>query len=259
MLLVCDNCQAKIRVPDTAAGKKVKCPKCATVLQVPAADVPPEAPAPAPPPAPAAEPVAETPPPAQGAGPKPSLRDALEDMQKRPPRASTPRDEDEAIEAEAPRPRSRARDDDEGDAPRRRSRARDEDDEDDRPSRRRGGRDDDDDLVRRSRRSEAGESTGLSVTSMILGITSLAFGSVGGCCCWFVALPLAGLCAIGAIVTGFMGQSRGGRGMALTGIITGGIGLVLIVLWAALLLLGFTVGNLGEQKNFNQQWHLQKF
>ena len=35
MLVVCTSCATKIRVPDTAAGKRVKCPKCATVIQVP--------------------------------------------------------------------------------------------------------------------------------------------------------------------------------------------------------------------------------
>ena len=32
----CDNCSKRLRVPDTAAGKRVKCPGCQTVLSVPA-------------------------------------------------------------------------------------------------------------------------------------------------------------------------------------------------------------------------------
>lgn len=33
----CDSCQKKLRVPDTAAGKRIKCPKCQGVISVPAA------------------------------------------------------------------------------------------------------------------------------------------------------------------------------------------------------------------------------
>jgi hypothetical protein len=33
----CDSCQKKLRVPDTAAGKRIKCPKCQGVINVPAA------------------------------------------------------------------------------------------------------------------------------------------------------------------------------------------------------------------------------
>lgn len=32
----CDSCQKKLRVPDTAAGKRIKCPKCQGVISVPA-------------------------------------------------------------------------------------------------------------------------------------------------------------------------------------------------------------------------------
>src|SRR5205085_11696902 len=35
MQIVCTSCQAKIKVPDSAAGKKGKCPKCGTVLTLP--------------------------------------------------------------------------------------------------------------------------------------------------------------------------------------------------------------------------------
>jgi phage FluMu protein Com len=33
----CTNCSATLRTPDTAAGKKIKCPKCQTILSVPVA------------------------------------------------------------------------------------------------------------------------------------------------------------------------------------------------------------------------------
>src|ERR1051325_9529869 len=35
MLITCTSCGAKIRGPDSAAGKRVKCPKCAVIFQVP--------------------------------------------------------------------------------------------------------------------------------------------------------------------------------------------------------------------------------
>jgi predicted Zn finger-like uncharacterized protein len=42
MQITCSNCQSKIRVPDSAAGKKGKCPKCGTVIAIPAAEAPTE-------------------------------------------------------------------------------------------------------------------------------------------------------------------------------------------------------------------------
>src|SRR3954468_11320823 len=33
--VVCSACNAKLRAPDTAAGKKTKCPKCQAVISVP--------------------------------------------------------------------------------------------------------------------------------------------------------------------------------------------------------------------------------
>jgi predicted Zn finger-like uncharacterized protein len=53
MLITCSNCQSKIRVPDSAAGKKGKCPKCGTSIAIPAAE---EAAAEAPPEVAAEEP-----------------------------------------------------------------------------------------------------------------------------------------------------------------------------------------------------------
>ena len=34
----CTSCSKRLRVPDTAAGKRVKCPQCQTILSVPAAE-----------------------------------------------------------------------------------------------------------------------------------------------------------------------------------------------------------------------------
>ena len=38
--VVCSHCSAKLNAPDSAAGKKVKCPKCQSVITVPEALAP---------------------------------------------------------------------------------------------------------------------------------------------------------------------------------------------------------------------------
>jgi hypothetical protein len=40
--VVCNSCQAKLKVPDAAAGKTGKCPQCGTVIRVPASQPPTE-------------------------------------------------------------------------------------------------------------------------------------------------------------------------------------------------------------------------
>ena len=60
MLIVCTKCQSNIHVPQTAAGKKGKCPRCGTVLTVPPATPPAVAPPPAPEPPPVPPPVPAT-------------------------------------------------------------------------------------------------------------------------------------------------------------------------------------------------------
>ena len=48
MTMECPSCRKRLRVPPTAAGKKVKCPKCQTAIAVPAAVAPPAEPLPLP-------------------------------------------------------------------------------------------------------------------------------------------------------------------------------------------------------------------
>lgn len=49
ILIACSSCKGQCQAPDTAAGRKVRCPKCGAVLDVPAPAVPPQArPAPLP-------------------------------------------------------------------------------------------------------------------------------------------------------------------------------------------------------------------
>lgn len=53
IIVECGTCAAKMKAPDSAAGKKVKCPKCEAILDVPVEGAPAEAaPLQAPPPIP---------------------------------------------------------------------------------------------------------------------------------------------------------------------------------------------------------------
>src|SRR2546430_462888 len=42
ILVACPQCDVKLKVPEIAAGKSVKCPKCAATIDVPAAPSPPQ-------------------------------------------------------------------------------------------------------------------------------------------------------------------------------------------------------------------------
>jgi hypothetical protein len=83
-----------------------------------------------------------------------------------------------------------------------------------------------------------GQNQTLAIVSLVCGVLSLL------CCAWF--LP-----GIAAVVLGFMAKSKadqnpaeyGGRGMALAGMITGGISIVLGIIVSLLWLLGAFAGN----------------
>ena len=118
MQIACLSCKKQLKVPDTAVGKKVKCPACGTIFT--ALDQVEEMVEPGPPP------------------PKPKRKpDVVEEAP--PPRPRRSRDDDE--DDDRPR-RSRPRDEDD-DRPQR-SRNRDDDDDRPRRSRRRDEYDDDD-------------------------------------------------------------------------------------------------------------------
>src|SRR5258708_9748661 len=189
MQVTCGNCQSKIRVPDSAAGKKGKCPKCGNVVAIPALDAPTEEAS--------AEPVKE------------AAGSPFDFGGEEPPPARKSRKIDDAVEADSPSRKSKARaadDEEEVDA------AEYHEDEGDRP---------------RKKKGQSAESTGLSMTSMILGIVSL-FCSCISLGSWCVA-PIPFLCAIGAIVTGFIGMNKGAKGMAITGICCGGGSILLTI------------------------------
>jgi predicted Zn finger-like uncharacterized protein len=194
MLITCSNCQSKIRVPDSAAGKKGKCPRCGTVIAIPATgeaaeEAPAEAPAETPPPPP--EPVAEAPPAEEPA------RSPFDFSEPEPPPAPPKKasrkaaaDEDEVVEE----PEVEAYADEE----------------------------------RPKTRKPVKESATLSLVSMILGILSLV------CSCptfvsWCVA-PLPFVFAVAALVTGFLGMKQGGKGFAIAGMCCGGGGILLTII-----------------------------
>jgi Protein of unknown function (DUF1559) len=83
--VTCTNCNASLRVPDTAAGKRIKCPKCSAVTPVPRPAAPPETDLDTPPSGPAAA--------------KSTVRTRRQKVVEEPP---MPREEDK-------RPRSRPR------------------------------------------------------------------------------------------------------------------------------------------------------
>jgi predicted Zn finger-like uncharacterized protein len=235
MNIECTSCQARIRVPESAAGKKGKCPKCGTTLTIPAApDQPPAADeALAVPEVPVAE-VHPFPPEPTGYASAPLP----------PPLPSGPPPVPKASRREQEPPRGSRYDDE-------------DDDYDNRPS----GRGDDDLNIRRRGRPP---SIAMSLTSMIVGIAGLlvSLGITGvstffaiGCPCLFyggyVGVGIGGLLAILALVFGFVGLYQGGRWYAITGLITGGLNIIVILLYiVATVVLGVVIfGAAANQAN----------
>lgn len=73
--------------------------------------------------------------------------------------------------------------------------------------------------------SAPAEKKGLSIASMVLGIVGLV------CCCfWYIAIP----CSILAIIFGILGKKKGGKGMAIAGLV---LGIIAISLYAILTML----------------------
>lgn len=78
------------------------------------------------------------------------------------------------------------------------------------------------------------EKKGFCIASLVLGIVALVFF-----CLWYISIP----CGILAIIFGILGIKTVNKGMAIAGLITGSIGLVISVLIIiALFMFGFAVG-----------------
>lgn len=259
MLITCTSCSKQIKVADSAAGKRVKCPRCATIVRIPAAEAPEESETPAPPPpeeAPAESP--ETEPAPVGTEmtivPKRTLAGKKALVKTMPGRRD---DDDDAVEEDEPKSKpkrsSRHRDDDD-----------DDDDEDRRPvkKRRRGYDDEDDDdhvdIRRQKRRGrEAPGANGMAIASMILGICAVvsylgmwACSPFGGP---FASIPcgLALVLAIVGVILGHIGKTPGSEGFAITGLICSYIVLALFLLSIILvvvlvLIFGVAIAALGQ-------------
>ncbi|MGL4344943.1 MAG: hypothetical protein ACRCTE_07090, partial [Cellulosilyticaceae bacterium] len=74
------------------------------------------------------------------------------------------------------------------------------------------------------------EDNTLAIISLILGIISCTIG-----CCLFI---FGWAIAIGAIVCGIMGINKGGKGMAIAGLVLGCVGIVFQIIYMIVLLLG---------------------
>ena len=221
MLLTCNACGAKVRAPDSAAGKRVKCPKCANIISVPAEthdDADDEAtkvsPKPLPPPIPVVE---DDEPERDEAATKITAAGA-----RRPKGKTGDRDEDEDDDEELPRPRRRM---DEGE----------------------------DDYL--NVRNQPGKPANqMAVAAMTLGIISVSMATVGYCCCGVFGEIIAIICGGLALAFGFMARGKGrSDSTAMTGIICGGIGLAigLLVLILVLIFFGFVMAGQGGAFNFN--------
>lgn len=75
---------------------------------------------------------------------------------------------------------------------------------------------------------------GFCITSMVLGIIALVFF-----CVWYISIP----CAILAIIFGILGIKSTGKGMAIAGLVTGSIGLIVsIAIIVFIVIFGMAVG-----------------
>lgn len=84
-------------------------------------------------------------------------------------------------------------------------------------------------------------SHGLSIASLVLGILSLVT-----CIIWFFAIPLG----VAALICGFIGRPRGGKGMATAGIITAIAGIILTIVITA-----FAVKYLDDHPEESKQYN----
>lgn len=244
MLITCSGCKSQMRAPDTLAGKKVKCPKCATIMVVPAAE-PPSVPAPPPPPP---EPITLEPLPAPPPSPEPITVEPLPSdaaatgFSAEPitvePLPSPPTDAG-GTEVTASPPRGRFEDQDEP-----RGRFEDLDQPSRGPRRDRFGEDMD---IRRPGEG-AGPVDQRAMTSMVLGIVGLGFGTVGCLCCGAFGAGIGLICGVLALIFGIKGKSRGSEVYANTGIYCGiaaiAIGLIGAAIGIAVIVMQIQMGNL---------------
>ncbi len=82
--------------------------------------------------------------------------------------------------------------------------------------------------------AQAQPSNGLAIGALITGIAATVFGTVLGF--FILTLPLAFILGVVAVILGILGMRKAkqiatGKGLALTGVITGAVGIVAVILW----------------------------
>lgn len=77
---------------------------------------------------------------------------------------------------------------------------------------------------------------GFCIASMVLGIVALVFF-----CIWYISIP----CAILAIIFGILGVKTPTKGMAIAGLVTGSIGLVISITIIILIAIGVMISATG--------------
>ena len=96
---------------------------------------------------------------------------------------------------------------------------------------------------------------GFCIASMVLGIVALVFF-----CVWYISIP----CGILAIIFGILGVKSMNKGMAIAGLVTGSIGLVISAFMIIILFIfGVAVGvsdvrddvNDGYHRHHNYRWY----
>ena len=83
-----------------------------------------------------------------------------------------------------------------------------------------------------------------------LGVLSLVLGIIGLICSIIPVIGLISwLLAPGALITGFLGlRNQASKGLAIAGLVTGGLALVVCLIWAAIF--GVLIASVGGARDF---------
>lgn len=91
------------------------------------------------------------------------------------------------------------------------------------------------------------ERKGFCIASMVLGIVALVFF-----CIWYISIP----CAILAIIFGILGIKTPTKGMAIAGLVTGSIGLVVSIAIIILIAIGVMVA---ATESFDDNYRVRNY
>lgn len=92
---------------------------------------------------------------------------------------------------------------------------------------------------------------GFCIASMVLGIVALVFF-----CLWYISIP----CGILAIIFGILGLKSVNKGMAIAGLVTGSIGLIISTLIIIILFIfGIAVGISDVWDDVDDDYHYHKY